>query len=214
MLTPFDFYKIAIKVRNLELKFFWSRSLFFGGFILALFVSYYHFSNPTDSSANFGVLHSMTPALGILFSLAWSLANRGGKYWYESWEQKISATEDLLIEEPFFHRWEPRDRGKCWYFRGQLYSVSKIAILLSDVVLLSWAVIFLAQKPRYPWVEWVTTYSLSVNLLDVLFLAFICVLLCCTRTTIPDGNRAGFQPWHFIPRTEAQRDQNPERTGG
>ena len=36
-----EFFKLAIQARDLELRLFWQRSLFFGSFIAAIFIGYY-----------------------------------------------------------------------------------------------------------------------------------------------------------------------------
>jgi hypothetical protein len=181
-MTSFDFYKLAVEARNLELRLFWNRSLFFGGFILALFVGYYNVAARPTAGEEPAFAKALIPTFGVLFSFAWSLANRGSKYWYESWESKILECERLL-DVRFFGDWQ-RPQRKSWLFRARLYSVSKIAIFLSDLVLLGWLTIFLWQTRR-DWIEWIFSYELHLNVVDVVLLALACVLWYCTRTTVP-----------------------------
>lgn len=79
----------------------------------------------------------------MVCSLGWTLANRGSKYWQEQWESKIEEAEKN-ITGPWFGREEPRqDKGR--WLSGARYSVSKIAITVSDYVLLVWVAVFLRR---------------------------------------------------------------------
>jgi len=131
-----EFFKIAIETRNLELKLFWQRSIFFAGFIAAIFIGYYSIKADSMPGSSVEMVRAILLILGALFSLAWCLANRGSKYWYESWEVKVSKAEKELGAE-FFDEWiKPQD--KFFLYRARLYSVSKLTIFLSDLVFIAW----------------------------------------------------------------------------
>ena len=67
--------------RKFEIDLFWKRSLFFLGFISAAFIG-------------FGALYKkdapelalLLACFGLVCSVAWTLANRGSKYWQENWQ--------------------------------------------------------------------------------------------------------------------------------
>jgi hypothetical protein len=128
-------FDVAVATRQFEIDLYWRRALFFWGFIAAAFVA-------------FGTLEGKSPALsllvsgfGMVCSLAWSLANRGSKYWQEQWESRIESAEDD-ITGPLFKRQEPPQK-KGWWLSGRRYSVSKLAIAVSDYVFLVWVAVFL-----------------------------------------------------------------------
>src|SRR5271157_5024619 len=82
-----EIYKISIQTRNFEIELFWKRSLFFLGFIASAFVG---FAATYRTNISLGLVFA---CLGVVCSFAWSLANRGSKFWYEHWEKKVFETE-------------------------------------------------------------------------------------------------------------------------
>lgn len=130
-------FNAVLQNRQFEIDLFWKRSLFFWGFIGAAFVG-------------IGALKYEQPALSLLVSsfgfvcsLCWTLANRGSKFWQEQWESKIENVE-ADVTGPLFQKIEPTQR-KGW-LGGQRYSVSKLAILISDYVSVIWLFIFIRQS--------------------------------------------------------------------
>lgn len=68
----------ATDVRKFEIERFWNRSLFFWGFITTALVAY------GAATKDYPELQFLASCYGFLCSLAWSLQNRGSKYWHES----------------------------------------------------------------------------------------------------------------------------------
>jgi hypothetical protein len=136
-----DYRKIldfAADVRKFEIGLFWQRSLFFWGLIAASFIAYANLKD-ADADIRFAVI-----CVGFIFSLGWTLVNRGSKYWQEAWEQKVERFERDVLDYPLFSRHEPIETKKFFLWRAREYSVSKIAIALSDFTLGIW--VFLAIK--------------------------------------------------------------------
>lgn len=132
-----ELYKIAISARDLELKFFWKRSVFFATFVSAVFLA--HNNIKTDDQ----FIKTILSVVGLFLSVAWTLANRGSKYWYESWESKVGAMDKVISAKlPFdlFGAWS-RPQIKEPLFQARLQSVTKIAICISDFVAIFWAVL-------------------------------------------------------------------------
>jgi hypothetical protein len=125
-------FGVALDTRNLEIQLFWSRSVFFWGFIAVAFAGY-----AALVRINSG-LSLVVATFGFVCSIAWTLVNRGSKYWQEAWEQKILRLEPQE-PEPLFARVEPPDLTKGQWLRGRQFSVSKVAIALSDYSVILWA---------------------------------------------------------------------------
>lgn len=124
-------YETAVETRKLEIELFWSRSLFFWGFIASAFVAY-------AAMRRFGSDISIVVAcFGLVCSLAWSLVNRGSKFWQESWETKVEKIEPS-VTGALFSRPENVQAHKGFWLRGRKFSVSKIAIALSDYAIVLW----------------------------------------------------------------------------
>jgi len=122
----------AAEVRRFEIERFWQRSLFFWGFIGAAMVAYATLGR--DSLAQL-----LIGCFGLLSSLAWTLANRAGKYWHESWEQKVERYQCEVLGTDLFSRKESlRSKGVLGAAR---YSASKLTIAMSDLSLALWALL-------------------------------------------------------------------------
>ena len=125
-------FQYAAETRRFEIERFWQRSLFFWGFIAAAFVSY---ATLSDSKYD-PHLRQLVTAFGLVSSLAWTLQNRGSKYWQEAWEQKVKRLEVEALGSPLFSKIEPRKRSGIW--GGWQYSASRLTSQLSDFTVIIW----------------------------------------------------------------------------
>jgi hypothetical protein len=130
-------FEVALQTRQFEIELFWKRALFFWGFIAAAFVAVAALKDERP------ILSLIIAGFGVVCSFAWALVNRGSKYWQEQWESKIGKVEDF-VTGPLFDVSEPAQEKGSW-LRGRQYSVSKVAIAVSDYVLFVWVCIFIRQ---------------------------------------------------------------------
>jgi hypothetical protein len=126
-----EILRYAAETRKFEIEKFWQRSLFFWGFIGAAFVAY---AALYDKGKN--LLPLLIACFGPVCSVAWTLQNRGSKYWQEAWEQKVVAVEREVLGVPLFSNLEPVQKKGFW--GAARFSVSKLAIALSDFTILIW----------------------------------------------------------------------------
>lgn len=154
-------FDAALATRQFEIDLFWKRSLFFWGFIAAAFVAV------AALEAKSHALPIVVSGFGMVCSLAWTLANRGSKYWQEQWESKIEDVEDNVTGS-LFKREEPR-QDKGWWLSGRRYSVSKLTIAVSDYVFLVWIAMFLRQV-------WLVLGAAGLGDLRLLALIVICLV--------------------------------------
>jgi len=137
-----ELLRYAAETRRFEIERFWQRSLFFWGFIGAAFVAYAALSkNNSDPSLPLAIA-----CFGAVSSLAWTLQNRGGKYWQEAWENKVRLVEYEVLGARLFSNQEPVDKHFPW--GACRYSVSKMAIALSDFTVLVWGFLIWKSHPR------------------------------------------------------------------
>jgi hypothetical protein len=120
---------LAIAARSQELELFWKRSLFFWGFIASAFVGYAATLHKSPSVA------LLMACFGLVCSLAWALANRGSKYWQENWEQKVQSAEQSVVGTLFAAQEARLCKG---WFSAFRFSVSRLAIALSEFTVLVW----------------------------------------------------------------------------
>ncbi len=159
-----DFYKI----RKFEIQNLWQRSIFLATFTVLLFTGYGFLieklistacdesssccSNAAPASKELRLLltHlacSILAFLGIIFSMIWTMMAKGSKAWYEIYERRI---QDIEAEKALkIHKKYRMDKGAPWTRDDSLrsrepgaYSVSRINILLGQVLLTIWIVSF------------------------------------------------------------------------
>lgn len=150
--APKDRYDASIKALQFELDLFWKRSLFFWGFIAAAFVAY----TAKQLSAP---LQAAIASFGFVCSSVWTLVNRGSKYWYVNWEEKVIEAE-LPVTGPLYGNPVPEKESGGW-LRGRRLSPSKLVIALSDFVALLWLGLLIEKSvvlvsTLADWKEWLT----------------------------------------------------------
>lgn len=91
-------FEFAASELRAEIALFWQRSLFFWGFIAAAFVAYGSLKGgPSDIDLTLAV-----SCFGLVCSVAWSLLNRGSKYWQIHWEKKLKSVEKAVFGEKLY----------------------------------------------------------------------------------------------------------------
>lgn len=124
-------YDVALATRNFEIELFWKRSLFFWGFIASALVGYANLVKDVPA------LSVLVACFGFVCSVAWSLVNRGSKYWQENWESIVAENENAITGELFKSRAEQQNKG--FWLTSRKFSVSKVTIALSDFTVIIWA---------------------------------------------------------------------------
>lgn len=148
-------YDASVRHLQFELDLFWKRSLFFWVFIAAAFTAF-------TQAEGHAPLQMVIASFGFVCSVVLTLANRGSKYWYESWETKLKNAEKSVtgplfgLPEPekpkvtvshWLKKWSIREEGQ-WWFKGKRYSPSKLAIALSDYVAVIWLCLLVSRIPK------------------------------------------------------------------
>jgi len=173
-------FQTAVEARSREIGLFWQRAVFFWGFTAAAFVGV---ATSLEEHPRLALLLS---CFGLVCSVCWSLANRGSKYWYEAWERKVQR-EESAIGGALFSKIEPRKGGGFW-LSARRYSVSKLAILLSDYVCLIWAsivawlliVVIDWQRLRESWRDLLTLLFIGATLV------FIILAFALPKSSVPE----------------------------
>ena len=71
--------EFAIDIRKFEIELYWKRATYFWTFIAATFTGYALVY--TKGGDNKEIILLLFSCLGLLFSFAWFLVNKGSKYW-------------------------------------------------------------------------------------------------------------------------------------
>jgi hypothetical protein len=167
--------EIAIATRAFEIDLFWKRSIFFWGFISAAFVGY-----AALRSAN-SDLAIVVACFGMVCSSAWTLLNRGSKYWQENWEAKVERYE-VNVTGSLFAVQEPVQRKGRW-LQARRYSVSKLLIALSDYILTMWLVLFAWENYRFVRQFELSAKDVGIGTFGVVSISYVLLLLLFGKTT-------------------------------
>lgn len=143
----FDF---SNSCRNKEIDRFWSRALYFWGFIAASFTAYITVLKLSlgDESLSFDSITKMEFTVKIIlailsfvcfvFCFLWQLIHKASKFWQENWENYVCEFEKKIFKKEVYGNPKTENIETCAFplsLKPYSYSVSKIssnsAILLT-----------------------------------------------------------------------------------
>ena len=138
---------LALDIRKFEIELYWKRATYFWSFIAAAFAGYaLTYKTASDYEPSLGLLFS---SLGLIFSWAWFLVNRGSKFWQQNWEGHVDILEDLTLG-PLYKTLAIDANPGCFLTAAGRFSVTKINQLLSLFVTIIWVILFIkALIPIY-----------------------------------------------------------------
>lgn len=130
----------ATDIRKFEIELYWKRATYFWTFIGAAFAGYA--LTYKSSSQHEPWLSLIFSSLGLIFSLAWHLVNRGSKFWQNNWERHVDLLEDITLGPLYKIIAEDISSKNPLTAPGQ-FSVTKINQILSVFVTIMWSLLFL-----------------------------------------------------------------------
>jgi len=146
----------ARDARKFEIDMYWKRATYFWAFIAAAFLGYASFFNATPSHGFAAFLMSM---VGLVFTYAWHLVNRGSKFWQENWENHVELLEDA-VTGPLFKTIAERPAssgGPTWEDRRigpRAISVSKVNAVVSVFMIWIWVELAVAAAGAVTFGDW------------------------------------------------------------
>lgn len=171
----------AIDIRKFEVDLYWKRATYFWAFIAAAFAGYaltYKIASEHDPW-----LSLLFTALGLVFSFAWYLVNRGSKLWQNNWERHVDLLEDMTIG-PLYKVIAINVEGTNPLIAAGQFSVTKINQMLSLFVTLMWLLLFAKSLGPLSLTYPPDIYKCAIVLLTVAALA---ALLKYGRSTFYHG---------------------------
>ena len=151
-------FKFANECRNKEIDRFWTRGLYFWGFIVASFGAYmavFNASLKNDNGLKVAVSlsaifeMSFTAKLVLLilsficliFCLSWLLVHKGSKFWQKNWEEHICYLEDAHMGAIYKSHLDTNNKhafdGYIFNTKAYDYSVSRVSLLCSMLLSIS-----------------------------------------------------------------------------
>lgn len=162
---------LALDIRKFEIELYWKRATYFWAFIAAALAGYAVLYKPGAVSST-SWLSLLFSSLGLMFSTAWYLVNRGSKFWQNNWERHVDLLEDQVFGP--LYKTIARDAGS-WNpltAPGQ-YSVSKINQILSFFVMALWWVLFAGSA--LPFFPKLSIDHLMIAIVVLTFLGLVCL---------------------------------------
>ena len=158
--SPRDIYMRLCACRDFEIKLQWERAVFLTAFLIACFAGYGSFLLSVHQHGYGNIPHILVKGIplaislvGIILSLLWVLMAKGSKAWYEHYEEAITAfarSHPHVDECLMSHRWIEIEgicsagmSNRITNQKGGAYSVSKIVVLIGQLSLIVWCMIFL-----------------------------------------------------------------------
>ncbi|OZT17141.1 hypothetical protein [Serratia marcescens] len=151
------FEKIS-DIRKFEIDMYWKRATYFWTIIAVTFTGYFALSVAKDLE-NKEIYLLLISSMGLVFTFAWYLANRGSKYWQENWENHLDLIEDeitgplykTILERPNKKTHSPmtnvENRIDSILTGPSKLSVSKINQWVALYIILIWIGMVLANIP-------------------------------------------------------------------
>jgi len=131
----FDKLHKSYYFRDFEIEMYWKRAQYFWSFLAVIYAGYFLLLTYKDIPAKYKLI---TAAIGVLMSFSWYLVNRGSKRWQEHWEKMIDKYEDITN----FIVYKDKTTINTGIIKAGAFSVSKINIMVSLIIFLSWIYIF------------------------------------------------------------------------
>ena len=154
--------ELALDIRKFEIGLYWQRATYFWALIAVAFAGYFAILGSEHLDHKEFLAHIVS-CIGLVFSWAWYLVNRGSKYWQENWENHVELLEDGIagpLYKTILYRPESKKNIEE-YLTGPLpISVSKINLMVSFFTVLVWGALFLYSLPplHYTWaLDWTET---------------------------------------------------------
>src|SRR5262249_38894798 len=85
----------ALDIRKFEIELYWKRATYFLAFIAAAFTGYAFTYKTAEEHEPW--LATAFSSLGLVFSFAWYLVNRGSKFWQNNWERHVDLLEEMTL---------------------------------------------------------------------------------------------------------------------
>ena len=167
-------FELAEEIRRFEIELYWKRATYFWTFIGATFAGYL-----AVNAADNDVLALLLSGIGLIFSIAWWLANRGSKFWQENWENHVDNLENSsvgpLYKVVLARPKPPKGNFGLWmdyYLIGpKKVSVSKINQVVSLYITLIWICLWIYSISKS--LDLPTIFSIEYSLIGVTVLGII-----------------------------------------
>ncbi len=201
MISKENAFEISLENRKFEIELYWKRAKYFFDAFLALGgISILISVLQTSKAINlplpifFAILFAVE-CIGLVCAVAWSLVNKGSKYWQENWEQYVDALGEDIVGPLFKYTIEPTGNLRR-------YSVSKINLCLSRYIIVVWGAMIAATLGVWICICWCSSLSVNLDLrclslvLNSIFAVCSLIAICimCCKSKGKNSNKKHLDP--------------------
>ena len=132
--------KEALDIRKFEIDLYWKRTGFFWAFITVIYTALFAvICKYVECSTKYSFLVpviSVLSGLGLFFSYAWHMVNKGSKFWQKNWETHVSLLEKNVIGPLYDIYLNPKIKILSCPIKEVDFSVSKVNMWASCIITL------------------------------------------------------------------------------
>lgn len=178
----------ALDIRKFEIGLYWQRATYFWTLIAATFAGYFAVLSAEHMNDKYFNAYVLS-CVGLIFSLAWFLTNRGSKYWQENWENHVDMLEDGItgpLYKTVLHRSEKLGLLSRAIEGPAPFSVSQINQWVSLFTVAVWLPLIVNVLPEFN-----LKYSVSVKhtVIGVITGLTVYLMLRRTQSNIVEGHK-------------------------
>jgi len=140
----------SLDIRKFEIEMYWKRATYFWGFIVIIFSSYFVILTKINVTTKdlLPLALVFINCIGVIFSYAWFLINKGSKFWQENWEKHVDKLENH-VHGPLYKIVLNPDTKKLtssnFILRSAAVSVSKVNQFVSFVICVCWFLFYVVS---------------------------------------------------------------------
>lgn len=202
----------AHDIRKFEIQLFWSRGIYYWGFIVASFTAYFAVLNKLLPNENLDLLCELAKLscfskivllfmslICLFFCTAWILVNKGSKFWQKNWEAHIDQLEDEITGKMYKAILNTKSKEFDWCplsWKAYDYSVTKITTLSSIfLAFVSLVLVIFHCCLLFCGCRKINVVALLSGVVVVLFIFFIAKLFCGTGNTHKEKS---MKKWYML----------------
>jgi hypothetical protein len=162
---------LALDIRKFEIGLYWQRAAYFWALIAAAFAGYFAILS-VEKLPEKEYLAYIVSCIGLIFTWAWFLVNRGSKYWQENWENHVDMLEDEVVGplyKTILHRPENGTIFEKHVVGPQAISVSKVNLIVSIFTIFIWVALLVHSLLAAQRTDSVSLKHVAIGTITVFF---------------------------------------------